>query len=72
MADHRRYNTDSFQTAGAFLLGRRTYEIWAEYWPRVTDEDDEIRPCAPTPSPKYVASDDLEQGSLEGNGGPHR
>jgi hypothetical protein len=24
MADHRRYNSDFYQTAGGFLLGRRT------------------------------------------------
>ena len=27
MPDHRRYNTESFANAGAFLLGRKTYEI---------------------------------------------
>ena len=30
MPDHERYNSDSFQTAGAFLFGRLIYDIWAQ------------------------------------------
>lgn len=65
MADHRRYNGDSFQTAGGFLLGRVTYDIWAAYWPTVTDESDEIARALNT-LPKYVASRTLEKPEWEG------
>ena len=59
MAEHRRYNTEVFPTAGGFLMGRRTYEIFAAYWPTVTDESDEIARALNT-RPKYVVSATLE------------
>jgi dihydrofolate reductase len=49
---------DSILEAGGFLLGRRTFEIFAAYWPNAPEEERVIAEPLNT-RPKYIASTTL-------------
>jgi dihydrofolate reductase len=46
--------------ADGFLLGRKTYDIFANYWPKITDPNNPIA-NALNSQPKYVLSRSLER-----------
>lgn len=53
-----KFVTEVFEKVGAFLLGRRTYDIFAAYWPSHADPSDPVSNKLNT-EPKYVASNTL-------------
>jgi len=56
----RRWVVESYSGAGGFILGRRTYETLAAYWPNASEEEQVVaRPL--NTLPKYAASTTLAE-----------
>jgi len=64
--DMGRLVVSGITAADGFLLGRKTYEIFAAHWPRVTDPHDPVA-AALNGRPKYVASKTLTKLKVEWN-----
>jgi dihydrofolate reductase len=56
----QKWALDGIVEAGGFVLGRRTYEIFAAYWPNAGEEEQVIAEPLNT-KPKYVASRTLSE-----------
>ena len=56
----RKLIVDGFADADGFILGRKTYGIFSNYWPKITDPDNVIA-VGLNSQPKYVFSRSLEQ-----------
>ena len=53
------YNRDLVFNAEALLLGRKTYQIWAAFWPTATGDEELVRRV--NGIPKYVVSRTLQR-----------
>jgi len=58
--------TKTYQNAGAFLFGRKTYELFAGSWGKVADMQAHPIGLALNSKPKYVASDTLTDPKWDG------
>jgi class 3 adenylate cyclase/dihydrofolate reductase len=58
--EDRGYNKAQAMSADAFLLGRRTWQIWAAFWPTASGGDPELTEWM-NRIPKYVASNTLKR-----------
>ncbi|CAH2776056.1 MAG: Dihydrofolate reductase (EC [uncultured Paraburkholderia sp.] len=56
----RKLIVDGFADADGFILGRKTYGIFSNYWPKITDPGNVIA-VGLNSRPKYVFSRSLEQ-----------
>lgn len=56
----RKWVLDYLTDAGGFLLGRRTYEIFAAYWPTASEEEQVVAQPLNT-RPKFVATTTLSE-----------
>jgi class 3 adenylate cyclase/dihydrofolate reductase len=54
------FNKELALSADAFLLGRRTWQIWAAFWPTMTGGDQELTDFMNS-VPKYVVSNTLKR-----------
>ena len=55
--EHANYTNELFYAADSLLLGRGTYEVFAEFWPKLDDPYSERINALP----KYVASNTLRE-----------